>query len=585
LRLFTPIINFFRNLNDTQKFSFIGIVLGIPIIVLTIIFIISLNQDIRLTEKRYHGTHYNYLIKDLLKHTEQYRYQRMLDHRHLSHQNEELEQLSKKINNHFELIADFEKELTISTHTPSIVRQLKKRWEFVTQSEDLIELSRAYSLFQSILIEQLEIIAIDYYLNLAKDKYIYNLTNTVVKIMPRLIEQLNQIQMVCLKSFPNIKDEEKRQVIYSASSIRNLLKDLERDRKVMLSTETSYQKHISYQDPPIVDEIADFIHYVEYEFDTQTDQVGQLIDRSADVINTSFDFYERELDHLETTISEQLSRTKFFRLFIMSFQFIAFILTVYSFIGFYLSIRHSLKQMDEEREVAEDKYEKAQQKLSHIERKLSRKIMQAHEEERKRISLDLHDSVGQALYSILVRLKIAETDKTVAENVNLQEVKKTVETLMDEVRRISHVLRPEVLDDLGFIPALKSFINHFQKIYAIKVYFVYTDEEVRLNSEIETQLYRICQEALTNVAKHAKATTIHVSLDITEEHILLTIEDNGRGFPVDEHLNEQARHEIGLYSMKERAELLSGTFNITSKINEGTIIYIKIPKKLNTISD
>src|SRR5690625_2413438 len=104
-------------------------------------------------------------------------------------------------------------------HKANFIEQLEKRWEAVTQSNSLADLSRKHSYFQAYLIEQLEIIAIDYNLNLAKDKYIYNLTNTIVKIMPRLIEQLSQIQMICQNSYPNLEADENRQVIYSTSTI------------------------------------------------------------------------------------------------------------------------------------------------------------------------------------------------------------------------------------------------------------------------------------------------------------------------------------------------------------------------------
>jgi len=581
LKIFAPIIKILKNLNDAQKFSFIGIILGIPIIALTLFFIIILNSDIKVTEQRYHGAHYNYLIKDLLKETQEYRYQAMLHHRDLNKQPDKLEKLSQDIEQHLTAINDYDQQLRNTKQPSPFVKQIEKRWESVIQSENLAELTESYNDFQSLLIDQLEMVASEYNLILAKDKYIYSLTNTVTKIMPRLISQLSHIQMICKHSILEMENDDKLQIIYSTSSIQNLLNELTLGRKVMLATDTNYQKRISHQDPPLVEEITRLIHFVEYEFSAESVQMEQLMDKTKDAIDSSFEFYENRISHLEATIGKQLKRLKIYRIFIFSFQLIAFVLTVYCFFGFYLSIRQSIKNARKEKEVAKDKYEETRQKLINVEQKLSRKVMQAHEDERRRISRDLHDSIGQSLYSILVKLKVAETQAKAEERGNLAEIISIVEVLMEEIRRISHTLRPEILDGLGFIPALKSYINYFQKIYAIKVHFAYTDEDTRLNQKIETQLYRICQEALINVAKHAKATTVYVSLKTTEADIFLAIEDNGQGFEVDQYLNKQSRQELGLYSMKERTELLNGHFSVTSTINEGTTINIQIPKQID----
>lgn len=578
MRLFAPVIRLFKNLNESQKFSFIGIILGIPMILLTLIFIILLNNDIRAIEKSYHGTHYNYLIKELLKQTDEYRYQAAHSLAKYQSPSEELESLKETIDNHFKQIVEFETELTQSAHKSTFVQQLEKRWQYVLQANSLIELSRSYNHFQAYLIEQLEFIAIDYHINLTRDKYIYNLTNTVVKIMPRLIEAINQIQMIAQQSYSNIEDEDNRQIIYATSSIRNLMQELELGRKVMLATDTSYQKYVSYQDPPIIEEIDNLMYYIEYEYEVDQASIESMLERTNEAIQASFEFYDRELTHFDMILDEQLERNKLYRFLIILFQFIAFLLTIYSFIGFYMTIKQSFKRMSKEREVAKDKYRKVQQKLHNVEQKLSRQIMQAHEEERQRIARDLHDGIGQALYSILINLKVVESEANPTIKQNIKDIANIVEMIMEDVRRLSHTLRPEVLDDLGFIPALKSFIDHYQKIYAIKVYFSYPEDQVRFNKEVETHLYRICQEALTNVAKHAKATRIYVALKILDQEIVLTVEDNGKGFKVDQQLKQQSRNQIGLYSMRERAELLNGTFNILSTINKGTTIKVTIPK-------
>ena len=152
------------------------------------------------------------------------------------------------------------------------------------------------------------------------------------------------------------------------------------------------------------------------------------------------------------------------------------------------------------------------------------------------------------------------------------------EEAMKEIKRISQTLRPGILDDFGFIPALKSFIEDYMKTYHIQVRFEFSGDKERLNPEIETQLYRICQEALTNIAKHAAAKFVNISISVNMQEIILILKDDEHGFRVNSYLKDHERKGIGLFSMKERAESLGGTFDIYSKENQGTEIIVRIPR-------
>src|SRR5699024_6594492 len=134
-----------------------------------------------------------------------------------------------------------------------------------------------------------------------------------------------------------------------------------------------------------------------------------------------------------------------------------------------------------------------------------------------------------------------------------------------------------ILDDLGFIPALNSYIEDFQKIHSIQVKLVVDQPLDRLEPEHETVLFRVCQEALINIAKHAQATLIHLNVSQSNTDVRIMIGDNGIGFNIDQFIKDEKHQGIGLLSMKERVEGVYGTINISSTIGKGTNIDIRIP--------
>ena len=157
-------------------------------------------------------------------------------------------------------------------------------------------------------------------------------------------------------------------------------------------------------------------------------------------------------------------------------------------------------------------------------------------------------------------------------------VKTMTREAMKEVKEIARSLRPSALDDLGFIPALRSYLDSYQQIHNSSVRFEVEKGVGRLQPEAETALYRICQEALNNTAKYAKATEVYVSLDTDGDSVNLTIRDNGIGFNVEDYLKNAQRRGIGLYSIKERAEGVGGSAQFHSKVREGTTIKIIVPR-------
>lgn len=213
---------------------------------------------------------------------------------------------------------------------------------------------------------------------------------------------------------------------------------------------------------------------------------------------------------------------------------------------------------------------------------LGLKIILAQEEERKRIAREIHDGPAQSLANIVLRTEIAERMliKGQFELVQdeLVDLKSQVRSGLEEIRKIIFNLRPMALDDLGLVPALRKFTQDFEEKTRVHTVFELTGKEIRLPSAMEAAIYRMVQEAFSNVLKHANAS--HVSLDIsyTQQVITLTIQDNGVGFMVEATDRQNTRNaRFGLVGMKERVELIEGRMIIDSKPGQGTKIVIDIP--------
>lgn len=221
--------------------------------------------------------------------------------------------------------------------------------------------------------------------------------------------------------------------------------------------------------------------------------------------------------------------------------------------------------------------EEAEKKLLENEKNMATYILHAQEEERKRVSRELHDGIGQTLYAILVSLKMV--NKGPLEN-DIKEYLQNTENLtseaMTEIKRIATQLRPSALDDLGLLPAMRSFISQYSKTFRIHVELK-AHVKSRYTPETETCLYRIFQEALTNAAKYSQTKHISVHLEEKDHVVLMAIQDFGVGFSPGTMAVSEKGFGIGLYSMRERVSLLSGTIEIISSPGNGTKIEVAVP--------
>ena len=213
-------------------------------------------------------------------------------------------------------------------------------------------------------------------------------------------------------------------------------------------------------------------------------------------------------------------------------------------------------------------------------RDLSHCILHAQEEERKRISRELHDVIAQTLVGINVHLA-ALSQHALANPVTLrQQIMQThhlVETAVDTVHKFARELRPAMLDDLGLIPALQTSMKEFMAETGVRTSLTVFAGIEQAPDAIKTVLYRIAQEALTNVSRHAKASHVVVSIRLIDTTIHLEIKDNGQGFEVNGKTAARKNNRLGLIGMRERVEMIGGEFRVESAPGESTTVHVQIP--------
>jgi signal transduction histidine kinase len=212
--------------------------------------------------------------------------------------------------------------------------------------------------------------------------------------------------------------------------------------------------------------------------------------------------------------------------------------------------------------------------------RLLKQVLSAREEEQRRIARDLHDGIGQSLTSLLLGLRAAAEVPTFEEaRARLGELRGITAALLDEVRRLARGLRPSVLDDLGLAAALERYAADYTQAHGIAVDVYAPDLALaRLPAEVETALYRIAQEALTNVLKHAAAKAVSLVVRREASGIHLTVEDDGRGFDNDALLQAPGTGiGLGLLDIRERAALLNGSVTLESRPGSGTTVHVCIP--------
>jgi signal transduction histidine kinase len=241
------------------------------------------------------------------------------------------------------------------------------------------------------------------------------------------------------------------------------------------------------------------------------------------------------------------------------------------------------KSAEESLRKSEEHYGQLLRQSKHMQeqlRLLSHQLLLAQEEERKKISRELHDVIAQTLTSINVQLaglknktglntkqlerSIARTQRLVVRSVNI-------------VHQFARELRPTVLDDLGLIPALHTFMKSFKERTGIRVRLSAFAAVKQVNGHTRTALYRVAQEALNNVARHAQATQAEVSIQKLDGALCMTIKDDGKGFQQKGALVVKKRKRLGLLGMRERLEMVGGNFTVTSLPGKGTTVLAKVP--------
>jgi len=213
---------------------------------------------------------------------------------------------------------------------------------------------------------------------------------------------------------------------------------------------------------------------------------------------------------------------------------------------------------------------------------LTGRLTEVQEAERKQLARELHDEMGQALTAISINLAAiqkelpAECAAKVYER--LTEASWLAEQTLEQIRELSLNLRPPILDDLGLIPTLRWYIKQYANRVDIKTEFKTNGLEDRLAPEVETTLYRVIQEALTNVARHAQASIVRLHLQRKQSSVVALIQDNGQGFDVAKILDQEGLPTgTGLLGIRERVTLLGGKFNVRSQPGHGTQLTVAIP--------
>lgn len=208
-------------------------------------------------------------------------------------------------------------------------------------------------------------------------------------------------------------------------------------------------------------------------------------------------------------------------------------------------------------------------------------ILHVQEEERKRISRELHDELGQALAAINTHLALVQRecvgDQDAELRTGIADVEKVLVGAIERMHSFARALRSAALDDLGLLPALRSYLKDYAERTGLLVRFERSAKDAPLNAEQKTALFRIAQESLANVAKHAQATEVVVTLGFAEDKMQLRIKDNGKGFAVKQQRTAVEKNRLGLLGMQERARLVNGRCLVQSAPGCGTTVMAEIP--------
>lgn len=216
-------------------------------------------------------------------------------------------------------------------------------------------------------------------------------------------------------------------------------------------------------------------------------------------------------------------------------------------------------------------------------KELVNRVIAAQEDERKRIARELHDDTSQVLFAQLLRVTAMKS----SENPDLREMAESLETMfaesMEAVRRLGHELRPPSLDDLGLREATEALVQRMADRSDVDIEYEYLGNRNRLEPEVELVLYRVAQEALTNMWKHAHATRASVTINSKSDGVELIVEDNGQGFnPAKQNTSDGRGLGLGVFGMKERVDLVGGILEVVGDRNPGTRVRAWIPEDVRS---
>jgi len=248
-----------------------------------------------------------------------------------------------------------------------------------------------------------------------------------------------------------------------------------------------------------------------------------------------------------------------------------------------MAAKQQIKEIEDsniELETMTNELRKSEERLH----RLSSDLFAVQENERRRISLELHDELGQSMAALKLqvgaiarRLGHAEPEELKGE---CDEMRNNINEIIENVRRLARDLSPVVLDDLGLQAAIEYLVNNFAKIYTIEVHYEHTDINHLFNEESQRIIYRILQEALTNIGKHAQAKHVSLVIKETGRAVQFTVKDNGRGFNVQKTLDQKgAERGMGLEAMLERVRILGGQISIVSRPGIDTTVTFAIPTR------
>lgn len=246
-------------------------------------------------------------------------------------------------------------------------------------------------------------------------------------------------------------------------------------------------------------------------------------------------------------------------------------------------VNYALRVEIEERVRAETQLADSARRRQDDLRSFALEVQRAQEDERRRVSRELHDGLGQRLTALKMGLQLLEddaTDKGGAPSTQLEQLSRDIDQMIVEVRRLSYNLRPAALDDFGLVAAIELLCKDFAKVHRVDLRFEPGVRGAAHDPHVDIAIYRIVQEALSNVAKHAAASRVKVDLQEYDASIVVMVEDDGRGFDPGDLRAQGDDSGLGLVGMMERTQLLGGRFEVRASVGGGTRIEAELPLRL-----